>query len=113
MSINGYRAQVAAALSTVAGVQGKTHRPTAPKTGDAWPLLSSLDRGPGFTFAASWRVRVLLPQDEAAASDWIDGHAEALAVALEPVGYVERMEPVVIATSGGDQLALEITLGSE
>ncbi len=113
MSLNTYRAQVAVSLSTVDGVTGYARRPKATPVGAAWPLLASLDRGPGFTFAASWRVRVMLPQDEGAASDWIDGHATALAEALEPVGFVDRIEPVIIATSGGDQLALEITLRSE
>jgi hypothetical protein len=109
------RAAIAAALSTVADVRGHEYRPSTPRAGDAWPLLGSLDRSEGLTFIRTWRVLVFLPQDERSASDWIDAHQEALVNAMEgqDVGFVDRLEPVALASSGGDQYGLQITMRSE
>lgn len=109
----GFRQDVAAALSTVDGVAGYAHRPTMVRPGDAWPLLKSLDRDAGMTFIRTWRVLVLLPGDEAAGIDWVDQHAEALAVALDPVGFVDQMVPGLLELAGNQTFALEITMRSE
>lgn len=113
MSLVGDRQAIAAALSTATGVKGYAKRPTSTKPGDGWPLLSALDRADGLSFTVSWRVLVILPQDEVAASDWIDTHHEDLVDALEPVGFVDRLEPVKLDTGAGDQYALQITMRSE
>lgn len=113
MSITGQRAAIAAALSTVTGVKGYLYRQTTPRPGDAWPLLSALDRAEGLAFEVTWRVLVFLPQDERGASDWIDGHHEQLVDGLEPVGFVDRIEPVALAANTGDQYALQITMRGE
>lgn len=113
MSLVGDRQAIATALSTVEGVKGYPKRPKTTKVGDGWPLLGALERGPGMSFAATWRVLVQLPSDELAASDWIDTRHEDLADALEPVGYVDRIEPVAIATEAGDKLGVQITIRSE
>jgi hypothetical protein len=109
------RTAIAAALSTVAGVKGYEYRPTTPRVGDAWPLLSGLDRDAGRAFIRTWRVLVFLPQEERAASDWIDAHHESLVGAMEEqdVGFVDRLEPVALAATGSDQYALQITMRSE
>lgn len=112
MSLTGYRAEIAAALSTVTGVTGYAYRPTTPKPGDAWPLLGPLDRTDGLIFEPSWRVLVLLPQDERAASEWIDGNYENLVDALLPVGFVDRIEPVSLDVGGSNQYALQISMRS-
>lgn len=113
MSLVGDRAAIAAALSTVDGVTGYEKRPTTARPGDAWPLLAALDRAGGWSFTVNWRVLILLPQDEGKASKWIDDRHEALVDALEPVAYVERIEPVLIQANNTDQYALQITMRSE
>lgn len=113
MSLVGDRAAIAAALTTAPDVTGYAYRPTTPRPGDAWPLLGALDRADGLAFYVTWRVLVFLPQDERAASEWIDAHQEALVDALEPVGYVDRIEPALVNASGTDQLALQITMRGE
>jgi hypothetical protein len=115
MSLVGHRNAIAAALSTVPGVTGYPYRPTTPKAGDGWPLWSASDRSEGWAFINTWRVLVALPSDERQASAWVDEHQEALVDAMQgqDVGYVDRLEPVGISTSAGDQLALQIVMRSE
>jgi len=107
------RQRVAVALDAVPDVTGHSKRPAAPAIGDGWPLLSLLDRAQGTAFLATWRVRVLLPQDEDAASEWLDVHWPPLFYALAPLGHVQRAAPVMLAAAGGDLYALEITMIAE
>jgi hypothetical protein len=108
------RADIAAALSTVTDVTGYTKRPTTPKAGDAWPLLTQLEYAGGqATYEITWRVLVFLPQNEWDSSEWIDSHAEALVEALLPVGHIDRLEPVELGASGTGQYALQLTMRSE
>ncbi|MEV0156878.1 hypothetical protein AB0H57_24545 [Micromonospora sp. NPDC050686] len=113
MSLTGARDAIAAALSTADGVKGYAYRPTTPRSGDGWPLLGPLDRADGRAFTVTWRVLVYLPQDERGASEWIDAHAEYLVDVLEPLGFVDRIEPVALGASGSDQYALQITMRGE
>lgn len=113
MSLVGDREAIAAALSTATGVKGYAYRPTSTKSGDAWPMLSSLDRAGGLAFTVTWRVLVVLPGDEVAASQWIDGHHEQLVDALLPVGFIDTIAPVKLESSAGDQYALQITMRGE
>ena len=113
MSLVGDRAAFAAALTAVDGVNGYAQRPKTPIPGDAWVLLGALERADGLVFTVNWRVLVFLPQDEVAASEWIDAHHEDLVDALEPLAFVERLEPVVIPANGVDQYHLQITMRSE
>lgn len=113
MSLVGNRDAIASQLSTVPDVHGYAYRPTTPRPGDSWPLLGALDRADGLAFYVSWRVMVFLPQDERSASEWIDAHYEDLVDALEPVGFVDRIEPVVSSASGTDQMYLQITMRGE
>lgn len=113
MSLVGDRLAIATALSTADSVQGYEYRPATPRTGDAWPLLGVLDRADGLSFYATWRVLVFLPQDERAASVWMDEHVEGLVDVLEPVGFIDRIEPVELTAGSGGQFALQITMRSE
>lgn len=113
MSLVGERLGIKQALDTATGVQGFEYRPTTPRAGDAWPLLGALDRADGLSFYTTWLVLVFLPQDERAQSAWIDEHAEEIVDALLAVGFVDRIEPVILTAGSGDQYALQITMRSE
>ncbi|MBQ1042368.1 hypothetical protein KBX03_07600 [Micromonospora sp. C72] len=113
MTLTGDRQDIANALSTVTGVTGYAYRPTTPKMGDAWPLLSSLENVGSATFEITWRVLVFLPQNEQASSEWIDSHVDALVDALLPIGYVDRIEPIALSGSAGDQYVLQLTMRGE
>lgn len=117
MSIAGKRADLAAAIDTVPGVTGYPYRPTVPNTGDAWPLVGPIERDqPSGQFEVTWRMRIVLPADEAAASQWLDDHFLALWSALEDEGYITRAEPVSLSVGqpdNGSMYGFEITLRSE
>lgn len=113
MTLAGMRAQFAAALNGVGGCQGHPYRPSVPNTGDCWPVMGPADRAAGTAFMQTWGVRVLLPSDEVAAADWWDQHWAAIFTVLEPVGFVSRTEPVTIPISGGELLAMQITVQTE
>ena len=74
MSLADGRTELAGILSTVSGVAGHRYRPSAARSGDAWPLVESLDNEQVGAFQVTWRVVVVLPSDERAASDWFDTH---------------------------------------
>jgi hypothetical protein len=112
-SIATFRQTLADALSTATGVRGVVKRPATPRAGDAWPLWDGAERGDGGAFMMSWRVRVFLPQDEVAASEWVDAHLDDVYDAIQPVAFVESFRPVVVPTSSGEQFALDITVRSE
>ncbi|MGK5737273.1 hypothetical protein [Micromonospora sp. URMC 103] len=118
MDLAGDRATLAAALSNAPDVTGYQYRPLKPRMGDAWPLLGVMERGPGRSFEATWRVLVWLPQGPQKASEWVDAHTEDIVDALEPVGYVDRIEAVTIPDGDADQTAqyryaLQFTVRSE
>jgi len=113
VTIVGKRAEIVAALNGISGVAAYEFRPTTPRPGDAWPLLGPLERDEGRSFLITWRVFVFLPQDERAASIWIDAAFDDLIDALSPVVYVDRVEPFLIPTGGAEQFALLITSRSE
>lgn len=107
------RQALASALSIVAGIRGYEYRPTTPRPGDAWSLLPTLDLKEGLMWQATWTVVVFLPQDERAASLWIDERFEAIAAALREPGFVTKVEPAVMDAMGSDQYVLKFTVMSE
>lgn len=111
MSIAGDRQALADALSTVDGVTGSKYRPTVLIPGAGWPLLGGIDRSQDYE--VTWRVVVVLPGDERKASEWFDAHHEEVADALEDFGYVERIEPGIVATDAGDLEAMFVTVRKE
>lgn len=113
MSLDTDRAEIAATLNAVDGVIGYKYRPTTPRPGDAWPTLPTLELQDGLVWRPTWTVVVFLPQDERAASDWIDAHFAAIATALRGGStFPETAEPGLMATNGGDHYVLEITVRS-
>lgn len=113
MSFTTKRHALAVALTAVPDVTGYPHRPSTMTPGDAWPVLGPLTRARGTAFNVQWRVRVLLPQEEEAASVWMDAHWDMLFYALEPHGFVSQSTPVMLAAGGGELYALEISLLAE
>jgi hypothetical protein len=114
MSFETTRAELAAQLSTVAGVTGYAKRPKILKPGDAYPLLGTATRSEyGLAFEATWRVIVILGNDEAASLDKAEALLPELAAAIEPVAYVDGATPFAVPTQGGELFALEITARSE
>lgn len=114
MSLMNDRQEIAALLSTVEGVTGRKFRPTGLKTGVAWPLLDSLNRDDqSGQFAATWRVVVILPEDEQKASEWFDSHHEPIADALESFGYADQIEPGSLDADGSDIPIMILTLRRE
>lgn len=111
MSIGGDRQAIADALSEVSGVIGSKYRPIVLTPGSAWPLVEGIDRDRDYQ--VTWRAVVVLPTDERKASEWFDTYYEDVAGALESFGYVERIEPGVVATEAGDLEAMFITVRKE
>lgn len=114
MSLASKRTEIATAVSAISDCKGFSKRPSAPNVGDCWPVLGPMEHADGDAFEVTWLVRVFVPQDEVAASDWWDAHWPPLYYALRPVGFIDRAAPIVIPTqSAGDQLAFEITMRAE
>lgn len=113
LSLTGDRQAIATALSSARGVRGHEYRPSTPRPGDAWPTLPTLTLVEGLMWQATWSIIVFLPQEERAASEWIDRHFLDIAAALKSPGLAVEAEPAVMQTSGGDQYVLEITMRSE
>lgn len=113
MSIVGDRAALAAALTAVDGVTGHEYRPRTMPPGTAWPLLQRLQRDDAPDFEASWKVVVILPGDEIQASKWFDAHHEDLSEGLADFGYVDTIEPGLVATDAGDLEAMILTIRRE
>jgi hypothetical protein len=107
------RESIAVALSTVDGVVGRAARPAVPERGDAWPVLASVERGPGQAWRAAWQVLVVLEGDEEAATGQMDALLPVLADALAGTLYVDRGEPATIETPAGRLLALRLEGVSE
>ncbi len=86
------RADIAAALSTVADITGHPYRPSAPRVGDAWPKWTGGPHVAPGVVETGWAVYVLLPSDEQAQDTWITGHLDVLLEALAPLLWVESVE---------------------
>jgi hypothetical protein len=107
------RAQIAQEVSTVSGVTGYVHRPSAVKVGDAWPQWRGGERVDGMGFMETWVVYVVVPGDEDSADDYADTIGYPVLQALRPVLYADAIVPAQIQTSAGPMLALMITGRSE
>ena len=114
MSNADTRAEIAAAVSTVTGLNGFVQRPVSPNAGDAWPLWRGGERSDGSVFVNTWAVLLVLPSSETTADEWADLYGVQLADALESVMFVDAIAPATIsAGSAGELLALMITGRSE
>jgi hypothetical protein len=107
------RQSIAEALSAVEGVRGHAKRPTTLQTGDAWPLIDDLTRGPGAVFQTRWRICVLLGGDESSAADRLETLVPEITQALHAVAYVDSARPIALPTEAGEIPACEIIARSE
>lgn len=115
MSYVGQRQDIAAALSSVVGVNGYPYRPSVPKAGDAWVSLANSKRVDPVNFEDTWRVLVFLPQTETSAEAWRDAYQLLIVNALESnnVGYVDDVDPVNLSTTDGlPTFGLQLTFRS-
>lgn len=93
------RQPIAEALSQVDGVTGFPYRPRAVKTGDAWPVWGGCGQVTSGIFETSWRIEVMVPQDEQFREEWIDERLQALVDSLSSVLYVLNAGPGVSSES--------------
>lgn len=113
MTLVGDREEIATALSTVDGLNGHPYRPRTMGPGTAYPLLGGLESQPPHDFEATWRVIVILPTGEIAASQFFDSHYQEIAESLEGFGYVTAIQPGRVETEAGDLEAMILTLRKE
>lgn len=112
------RAAFKAALDTVDGVNGYPYQPAAPTAGDAWPVMGTAQRDEeSGAFGVDWYVVAYLPQDQSAASVWIDTHVDDIIDAIEhnQVAFVDAFDPVNLNDDSGAPTiyALLLTMRSE
>lgn len=107
------RDELAAALSTAAGIKGYPRRPDPLRAGDAWPILQRVDRAQGWAWSATWRILVVLGPSEQDAVDQLDTVLPDLLAALQPAAHVDSAQPVTLTTDAGAMMALELTARSE
>lgn len=100
-------ADLAAAL-VAGGIAGHAEPPQAPRPGDAWPLWDGATRGPGNTWASSWRVVYVLGADQAAAMAEVERVGQDLVDAVAGVLYVTDVKPGNLPTQAGPLLVLEL-----
>jgi hypothetical protein len=88
------REDIAAAVSTVEGVNVTPFHRQSLKTGDGFVRLSVRTRpSNGFGWIDTWEVWIAVPAGIAAAEKWIDEKADALLEALAPEMQVQTMTP--------------------
>ncbi len=112
------REEIAEAVTGTFGgmkIVGYAYRPADFKAGASWPLIDTIERGPGDAFLVSWNVIVVLSADERTAMEQFEDVLPALIAAIEDTdtGYVASAAPVTVTTSAGDLFALSINVRSE
>lgn len=110
---NTSRADIADALSLVEGVTGHEFRPSVLGSGDAWPLVASLESAEGWDYVTNWRILVVLSGDEQTSAEQFVTLAPQLIDTLRPVAAVDTIAPVTISTTAGDVPGLQITARSD
>lgn len=97
------RAALAAAASSVDGINCSPYFRQSTKPGDAMVRFERDARDEsGFGFMRTWQVMVMLPQDLAAAEKYLDANLDAIVAAVA--------EELVITTVTPQQLALDTGL---
>lgn len=107
-------AEFKAALDTVDGVKGFVGRPSAPTTGDAYPIRGTATRDEeSGLFLVDWQVAVFIPQDDTAANMWMDDHTPDILTALDRLSYVTSFAPGNLGNDQNFVKGLLFNLGSD
>lgn len=116
MTIADTKEALAAALNGLAGVKAYPSKPATLEAGDAfvrWGGWARADGDASAAFEATYTVVVVLPQgSEEAADSWAYDHADVLTDALQPLMYVDSVQPSLLAVEGskpGGMYSLTIT----
>lgn len=99
------RQAIAAAVGSVPGVHCTPNYRQSLKPGDACVRLQVRTRAAnGFGFVNTWQVWLALPQDVAAAEDWLDLHGPQIEEALnaEFIGGVRTVTPAELVLGNGN-----------
>lgn len=107
------RQSIADALSVLENVNGYPKKPDVVTIGDAWPLVDSLERGPGQAFQTRWRIALVLGADVETATDQLDELVPAVCEALVAEVYVDSARPLSIPVEAGSLYGCEIIARSE
>lgn len=107
------RVALETAITAVTGVTCYEQRPKAPKPGDAWLQVDSIDLLHGLVWSPLWRVFVHLPQQPRDADAWVDTHFQYLVDAIRGPGFATEGAQFALQTEVGEQYVLQITARSE
>lgn len=115
---NTSRSELASAVTMTVGtfkMRGYEYRPATLSPGDAWPLVATIERGPGDAFLVEWTVVVVLGSDEETAARQLEEVLPSVVAAIEDQdrGYVSGAAPAVVQTGGGDLFAMQINVRSD
>jgi hypothetical protein len=107
------REEIRSRLQPVPGITAYTSPPGAAGVvpGAAWPKWGGLT--PDRLWTVRWRIRIVLGSDPDAADLLLDQLVPPAVQALSRFAVVEGVEPVLLETSAGDRLAVEITTWKE
>lgn len=106
------REDIAAAASTVDGINVSPTIRESTKVGDGWLRLNKMTRADnGYGFINTWDIFIVVPQDNASAETWLDENAGLLEDALHRELYVTTITPTSISleTSGTSVWAVHIS----
>ncbi|HWI43265.1 MAG TPA: hypothetical protein VNS81_06565 [Nocardioides sp.] len=98
------RAAIAAAASTVAGVNCSPYYRQSLDPGDACVRLSVRTKASnGFGYVDTWQVWLALPQDVEDAEKWLDDRGAEVVAALNPefIGGIRTITPAELVLGGG------------
>lgn len=106
------RTAIAAAASTVDGIEVTPYFRQVTKTGTGMVRLDRIEYPNRFGGIATWQVIVILPQDVSSAEKFIDTNLAALETAVRNEMSVRRVTPQEIVLSDGSKLPCVIIEGT-
>ncbi|GAA1977523.1 hypothetical protein GCM10009798_43430 [Nocardioides panacihumi] len=102
MSLTDDRQVIAAAASTVTGIDCEPSYQQSLTPGDGFVRLAVSNRADnGFGFVNTWQVWIALSQDVATAEEWMDDHLSEVIDALDPVLLITSATPSELILAGG------------
>ena len=102
------RDEIAAAASTVDGVECAAFYQAATEPGAAWVERTSTqytqNLHPSYGAKAYWRVTVVMPDDVVAAEEWIEANQQTLVEAIHEAMTVQSATPQTISQTDSPSL---------